>query len=184
MSDREFVFAQYLEKFIPKVDRDNIDLEGVLQLEYYNLKETFKGDLSLKEGDAAYELSSAKETSEPVKPEEESDTLDSIIEGINKEYPGVVSEENKVILRDLAKVIDDGNKQLEQSAKSNDFNMFLDSFQPFFEDKTIEQYDKTIETHDKKMKAYEKIFQDTELYHAVKIVLAKEAYKKYRSATY
>ena len=181
---REFVFAQYLEKFIPKVDRDNIDLEGVLQLEYYNLKETFKGDLSLKEGDAAYELSSAKETSEPVKPEEESDTLDSIIEGINKEYPGVVSEENKVILRDLAKVIDEGNKQLEQSAKSNDFNMFLDSFQPYFEDKTIEQYDKTIETHDKKMKAYEKIFQDTELYHAVKIVLAKEAYKKYRSLSH
>lgn len=26
-----------------------VDLDGVLQLEYYNLKETFKGDLSLKE---------------------------------------------------------------------------------------------------------------------------------------
>lgn len=59
--------------------------------------------------------------------------------------------------------------------------MFLDTFQPIFDDKTIEQYDKTIETHDKKMKAYEKIFQDPELYHAVRIVLAKEAYKKYRS---
>lgn len=81
----------------------------------------------------------------------------------------------------MVSVINQGNKQLEQSAKSNDFNMFLDSFQPYFEDKTIEQYDRTIETHDKKMKAYEKIFQDTELYHAVKIDLAKEAYKKYRS---
>lgn len=45
----------------------------------------------------------------------------------------------------------------------------------------MEQYDKTIEGHDKKMKAYEKMFQDNALYQAIKIVLAKETYKKYRS---
>ncbi|UUX33274.1 type I restriction endonuclease subunit R [Fundicoccus culcitae] len=178
---KEFIFAKYLEKFIPKVDRENVDLDGIIQLEYYNLKESFKGDISIKENDGAYELTQVKGNTDPMKPEELSDTLDSIINGINKEYPGVVSEENRVILEDLVSVINEENKQLERSAKTNDFKMFLDTFQPIFDDKTIEQYDKTIETHDKKMKAYEKIFQDPELYHAVRIVLAKEAYKKYRS---
>lgn len=178
---KEFIFAQYLEKFIPKVERGAVDLNDLLQLEYYNLKETFKGDLSLHEEDSTYVLSAPKEKSEPMKPEEMNDTLEGILKAINNEYPGVVSEENKVILGEMATFIDEGNKQLEQSAKTNDFNMFLDSFQTFFEDMTIEQYDKTIENHDKKMKAYEKMFQDNTLYQAMKMVLAKEAYKKYRS---
>ena len=178
---KEYVFAKYLETFLPKVVQGTVDLDGVLQLEYYNLKETFKGDLSLNEDDGPYELTPPKVGSEPTKPEEVNETLDNIIKAVNQEYPGIVTDENKVILGELAEVIDAGNKQLEVSAKTNDFNMFLDNFQGFFEDLTMEQYDKTIESHDKKMKAYEKMFQDNALYQAIKIVLAKETYKKYKS---
>lgn len=42
-----YVFTSYLDKFIPKVTTTNISIEDKLKLEYYKLKETFKGDITI-----------------------------------------------------------------------------------------------------------------------------------------
>src|SRR5699024_240974 len=80
---KEFIFAQYLEKFIPKVKRGSVDLNGVLQLEYYSLKETFKGDLSLGVDETEPELKETKAGYESNKPEEVDETLENIIKAVN-----------------------------------------------------------------------------------------------------
>ena len=44
---KEYTFCAYLLKLIPNEPVDMIDLEGKLKLEYYKLKETFKGKIEL-----------------------------------------------------------------------------------------------------------------------------------------
>lgn len=54
---KEYIFSQYLSRFLPQVDTGTVNLDDILQLEwYYSLKETFKGDLSLNPIDAEHVL--------------------------------------------------------------------------------------------------------------------------------
>ena len=45
------MYLRYVEKLLPKNKVDTIDLEGKLKLTFYNLKQTFKGSVSLKKTD-------------------------------------------------------------------------------------------------------------------------------------
>ena len=44
---QEYVFTSYLDKFIPKPSTIEVSIEDKLKLEYFKLKETFKGDITL-----------------------------------------------------------------------------------------------------------------------------------------
>lgn len=44
---KEYVFASYLLKLLPRAREENINLEGKLKLEFFKLQETFKGEIEL-----------------------------------------------------------------------------------------------------------------------------------------
>ena len=44
---KEYVFASYLLKLLPRAREEDINLEGKLKLEFFKLQETFKGEIEL-----------------------------------------------------------------------------------------------------------------------------------------
>ena len=179
---REYVFTSYLSKFIPSDNRTAIDIEDKLKLEYYKLEQTFKGDITLNPNAVETILVNPKTTEVAVKPDEESELLDAIIRNINEQFQGKLSDEDKVLVGVLTKAATIGDKKLEISAKTNDFNIFSRNIFPvFFEETAMKKYDESVETFDKSMKAYQKLWDEPELYHVVMEAVAKEAYKTLRS---
>jgi hypothetical protein len=95
---REYTFCAYLLKLIPNEPVDMIDLEGKLKLEYYKLKETFKGKIELdptKGGNYGPVTGKGAGAPEPKEP------LDEIIDKINEKYKGIFTEGDKVLLTSL-----------------------------------------------------------------------------------
>lgn len=45
---KEYIFCKYLVKLLPAETEAMIDIEELLSLEYYKLRETFKGAINLK----------------------------------------------------------------------------------------------------------------------------------------
>ena len=179
---KEYIFSQYLSRFLPQVDTGTVNLDDILQLEYYSLKETFKGDLSLKPIDAEHVLEKNGSYGLSNKPEEENESLENIIKAINELYIGKISEEDKILIRTLANAATGDNKRLEQSAKQNTFQMFMSNgFEDYFEQTTMAKYDESIVEHDRTMEAFEKILNDKTLYRAIMQAVAKEAYVKYQT---
>ena len=80
---KEYLFCKYLVKLLPIETETMIDIEQLLNLEYYKLKETLKGQINLK-GDVKGEYGPASETAAGSK--NPKSPLDEIIAKINEKY--------------------------------------------------------------------------------------------------
>lgn len=171
---KEYVFASYLLKLLPRAREENINLEGKLKLEYFKLKETFKGEIKLEPTEEDKTLTNPKEI-KIERWEEEDELLEVIIERINERFKGVFTEADRVIVETLyTKAINKDNK-LEEYAKNNDAQVFEESIFPdIFKRIAHESYMESIES-------FTKLFEDKNFYETVMKVLAREVYKELRN---
>ncbi len=172
---KEYVFAAYLEKLLPRISETSLDLESKLKLEYYKLEETFKGDISLNPTIEEEILENPKTVNVGGKPEDTDALLDEILKKINERVKGIFNEGDKVIVRTIYQKAVKGNERLKQSAKANDSEVFERSIFPdVFKKVTQECYAESVN-------AFTKLFEDKAFYTSVLEELAKEVYKDLRS---
>lgn len=168
---KEFVFASYLEKLLPKVAETDINLENKLMLEFYKLEQTFKGEIVL----VAEEAVEYPKTISTLKPEDTDELLEEILNKINQRVQGVFTEADKVIVRTIYDRALKGNKSLKKYAKNNDAEVFEQSIFPDVFKKVAQ------ECYIEQVGAFSKLFENKQFYESVMEEIAKEVYKDLRS---
>jgi len=174
--EKEYRFLMNLIKLLPKENdtEDFVDIEDKLELQYYKLKETYKGNISLNPDSVDYVLTNPEMNSDIVMEEETKVFLNDIINNINDRYHGDFNEKNKVQTQILHEDLTQ-NKSLKKAAKTNNENIYIDNtFSEAFDDSAMKNLDKNPEK-------FESLFQDQELYDEMKSVLAKFTYRIFRN---
>lgn len=164
---KEYLFLKYLEKLIPADPVEPIDLDGKIKLEYYKLKKTFEGEISLNKTGGQYEPAPKKGAAG----KQAKSTLDEILEKINQQYNGDFSEGDRVMLGALHdKLIK--NEKLILSAQTSNPTIFVENIFPkAFSDAAMEGYMESQES-------YTSLFEDKGKYNAVMGVLAGVLYRE------
>ena len=164
---KENAFCTNLLRLIPADPVEIIDLEDKLQLEYYQLKKSFEGQINLDKGTIAIQPS----TKLGVKGKDEKKTLDEIIELVNEKYKGDFTDGDRVVVQDLHDRLIK-NKKLKNVAKNNDAQMFSNSmFDSYFNDAAQDGYAEA-------QQSYTSLFEDHAKYSAIKSALASIIYKE------
>ena len=164
---KEYIFCKYLSKLLPAEVEWMIDIEQLLSLEYYKLRETFKGSINLKADEkGVYEPATEAGGSSKNK----KSPLDEIIEKINERFKGDFTDGDRVILSSLQnKMSKDEN--LRNKAKNSDFNIFIQSIFPkVFDDIAMACYSESSE-------AYQSMFDDSTRYKAFMFALGEWFYR-------
>jgi len=172
---KEYIFTAYLEKLLPRATERDIDLEGKLKLEFYNLMETFKGDITLNPTIEDSILENPKKIDVGGKPEDTDELLEEIINKINDRFKGIFNEGDRVIVETIYKKCVKGNKKLKQYAKKNDSEIFEQSIFPEIFKKVAQ------DCYSESVSSFSKLFEDKAFYKSVMEEIAKEAYKDLRS---
>lgn len=174
----ESIFTEFLLKFIPKENREKINIDDKVKLEYYKLQQDFKGEISLVAGN---EESGIKEHIESVdatvKPLDEHDLLAEIIQRINERFPESFTEGDRVLVETLDKTLKNNtDARMVNMAKNNSEEMFVKNlFKGQFQDTLLEQYTQGEQ-------AYGKMFDaDQHYFNTVYSLLAKDIYRWLRS---
>ena len=164
---KEYIFSKYLVKLLPPETETMIDIEDLLSLEYYKLRETFKGSINLKPDEKGmYEP--ATETGASAK--NKKSPLDEIIEKINERFKGDFTDGDRVILVSLQNKISKDEK-LKDKAINSDFNIFIQSIFPkVFDDIAMACYNESTE-------AYQSMFEDSTRYKAIMLALGEWYYR-------
>ena len=164
---KEYIFSKYLVKLLPPETETMIDIEQLLSLEYYKLRETFKGSINLKPDEKGmYEP--ATETGASAK--NKKSPLDEIIEKINERFKGDFTDGDRVILVSLQNKISKDEK-LKDKAINSDFNIFIQSIFPkVFDDIAMACYNESTE-------AYQSMFEDSTRYKAIMLALGEWYYR-------
>ena len=168
---KDYLFVSHLVHLLPKSEDERIDISDKIQLEYANLKETYHGAIKLEEGIGAFTAGLAPK---PSAKEKKVDTLDRIIDKVNKEYEGEFNPTDKVALENVFKMMMDDKvvkDRLKDFAKTNDANMFIKSIFPKeFQRVLVECYMQSDE-------AYQRLMNNAQFQNAVMNIMAKEFYK-------
>ena len=175
---KEYIFTSYLQKLLPKPETISLDLEDKLKLEFYKIKQTFKGDISLnptvEDSTIGYgELDTSGS------PKDDEDFLDEIIERINERYNGEFTDGNRVVLDSIVKEAREGTKKdsLKTYAKKNDSEVFIKSIFPKdFEDIAFKLYKENKDRGN----GFKKLFQDKDFYNAAMSAVGEVLYKDLR----
>ena len=168
---KEYTFCAYLLKLIPNEPVDMIDLEGKLKLEYYKLKETFKGKIELDPNQGGeYEPVTGRGAGAP----EPKEPLDEIIDKINEKYKGIFTEGDKVLLTSLRdRLLTD--KKLKKIVQTTEPKIFTESvFPKIFDDAAQASFMESSET-------YQTLFADAAKYKAIMNALAQILYRELSS---
>lgn len=102
----ESIFTGFLLKFIPKKQRNYIDIEDKVKLEYYKLQEDFRGNIELVNEDMeSGQLAHPSEVSATVRSEEEYDSLNEIIHKINERFPDDFTQGDRVLVKNMRETL-------------------------------------------------------------------------------
>ena len=168
---KEAVFAGYLIKLLPSEASADLDLEGKLKLEYYKLKQTFAGSISLAGEGAEYNPSKISAANGPK--DEQKSPLDEIIERINETYKGDFTQGDRVVVNDLFQRMS-GDDKLKSAAQSSDPKIFSESvFPKVFDQVATDSY---MDAKD----AYTGLFEDKAKYKVFMRVMADMMYRFFR----
>ena len=174
----ENIYTNYLLKFIPREQREKVDVADKVKLEYYKLQKEFSGDIFLvAEDPESGRLTNKKQIDAGIKPPDERDSLDEIIHRMNERFPDDFTEKDKVLLEALYKSFENNpDMKVVSMAKTNTQEMFVENlFKDVFQDKVMAEYDQN-------QQAFEKLVgADDAYYKLVYTLLAKDLYKSYRS---
>ena len=174
----ENIYTNYLLKFIPKEQREKVDISDKVKLEYYKLQEEFSGDIFLvAEDPESGTLTNKQQIDGGIKPPDERDSLDEIIHRLNERFPNDFTDRDKVLIEALYKSFEaEPDMKVVSMAKNNSQEMFVDNlFKDVFQDKVMAEYDQN-------QQAFEKLVgSDDAYYKLVYTLLAKDLYKSFRT---
>ncbi|AJG95830.1 type I restriction endonuclease subunit R [Bacillus tropicus] len=172
----ESIFTRYLLSFIPKNKQEKVHLEDKIKLEYFKIKEDFKGSIVL-EANTPYTgiLKNVDTIDANPNPPEEKELLESIIKRVNERFQGDFTEADRVIVEQLYNKIIDGNTKLRQYAENNDEAMFIKNIFP----KEFQRV--AMDSYKENKISYSKLLGNKNYYTAVLEAVASEAYKKLRA---
>jgi len=176
----ESIFTGFLLKFIPKEMRERVNIDDKVKLEYYKLQQDFQGEISLvAEDDGSGILEHPGTVDATVKPADEHDSLEQIIQRINERFPEDFTEGDRVLVETMHRTLrKTADAKLVNMARNNSVEMFENNlFKEQFQDFILEQYTEN-------QSAYGKLFDaDQSYYNAVYSFIAKDLYKWLRSQT-
>ena len=170
---KEVLYANALSKFLSEGSDPVVDIKNKLKLEYYKLKEVFKGSISLAEGKGE---SSVGGKVGQVPDSALLDPLNKVIKRINEQFGIDLTEADKVIYNSIHdKLMADKKLQkLIKSSKDDDEKIFTSSIFPkFFGEAANAGFDEQVE-------AYNSLFEDKNKYKAMMAVLAAQLFKEIR----
>lgn len=174
----ESIFTNYLLKFIPKEQREKVDIADKVKLEYYKLQKDFEGEIMLvAENTEGGVLSNPKEINAGIKPPDERDSLEEIIYRVNERFPNEFTEGDKVLIETLYKSFkQQPDLKLVNMAKNNSSEMFENNlFKDIFQDTVLNKYAEN-------QTAFSKLVGSDEGYfNTVYSLLAKDLYKWFRA---
>ncbi len=178
MGDEElhkwYMYLRYVEKLLPKNKIEVIDLDGKLKLTFYNLKQTFDGNVSLSKTNPNPGVIQPQGPSIPIAVLPEERYLEEIIKKVNDSYAGQFSDSDNMLVRNIMNIIlkDD---DVKKSAKANNEDMFVKSvFPKVFSDKTSKAYKES-------EGSYKKLFESKEFYNAIMNSLGNVIYRIFRN---
>ncbi|WP_156857930.1 type I restriction endonuclease subunit R [Oceanobacillus sp. AG] len=174
----ENIYTSYLLKFIPKEKREKVDIADKVKLEYYKLQKDFEGEIMLvAENEEGGELKHPTEFNANIKPVEERDPLDVIIERINERFPDDFTPQDRVIVETLYKSFtEERDAKIVNMAKNNSREMFENSlFKDVFLDRVMDEYTKNSEAFQRLIGA------DDSYFKTVYAFIAADVYKTLRS---
>ena len=169
---REYTFCKCLVHLLPADEKDKWELGNKVRLEYYSLKQTFSGSISLEpEIVGVYEPAKEK-SGAPL--EEKKSLLDEVINAINASYDGEFTDADIVVTNIIRERLRE-NKDLIASAQSDTRRMFEDSKFPDIYKKVLQQlYMDSTET-------FAGLFKDTKKYNAIKDALSFALYEEFNN---
>lgn len=170
---KEVLYANALSKFLSEDSDPVVDIKNKLKLEYYKLKEVFKGSISLAEGKGESSVGGkVGQVPDPAL----LDPLNEVIKRINEQFGIDLTEADKVIYNSIHdKLMADKKLQkLIKSSKDDDEKIFTSSIFPkFFGEAANAGFDEQVE-------AYNSLFEDKNKYKAMMSVLAAQLFKEIR----
>lgn len=172
---KEYSFTAYLERLLPRVKTEDVDLEGKLKLEFYKLEQTFKGEIVLNPTHEDRVMENVKSVTTSTN-QDKDDLLENVINRINDRFEGIFTEGDRVIVETMYNKCVRGNKKLARYAKNNDAELFQNSIFPDIF-KQIAQ-----DCYMEQVTAFKKLFENKEFYNIVMEALGKEAYKGLRNS--
>lgn len=165
----------YLRYLVKKIDIDsppNVDLANKISLEFYSIKKKEEAHISLGQSSDEdkkldFNLSALGEVKDP-----ESDTLSDIIKRLNEKYGTNFSENEKLALAQIVKVVHD-DEMLKKQAQNNTEEDYEIAFGKKFEDMAAQSYEKNIDF-------YGKILSDMDFQKTVLKLLSMMTYNDFR----
>ena len=168
---KEYVFCSYLVKLLPADEKEPLDIEGALKLEFYKLEKTFKGEITLRDETIVIEQGKGRGSAGP----EQKEPLEEVIQKINDMFSGEFGDADRVILYALHERLRT-DKKLEKKAQSSDPQIFAQSIFPnAFESAAMDGYVEQTE-------AYTSLFQNKSKYNAMMTALAGLIYREFNTA--
>jgi type I restriction enzyme R subunit len=168
---KDYMFVSNLTHVLPKSEVDIIDLTGKITLQYAQLTETFHGAINLEKEPGEFKPS---QPSKLALKKGKTETLDRIVEEVNEEYDGDFGPGDRVALDNVFKMLMDDpavKKNLEEYAKTNDAQMFIQSIFPKEFQRVLV---KCVKMNDD---AYQKLLGNVTFQKVVMEIMAKEFYK-------
>ena len=154
-------------------EREIIDLDKSLALEFYKLEQTFQGAIGLEAKPADLPAPEIKPSAP--KMDEKRSLLDEVVEAINERYQGDFTEGDRVIIGDLLERLLKDPK-LRKIARASDPQIFKDSqFPKFFDETAQEAYTESTER-------FTKMFEDRAKYLAIMNVVGAAIYRVCRNS--
>ncbi len=165
---RLYAYGKMLQRKLPKGQKDTIDLNDEVSLQYYRLQKIFEGSISLQQGDP---LPNDKHAGKSKK-EEEKAPLSELIEKLNEHFGTEFSDMDKVLMQ----FVDDMEKDesLGTQAQNNTVDHFKYPFNDAFMGVVV---DRMIQNKD----FCERILDDEKFGVAVKDLLVNVVYERLRS---
>lgn len=170
----EYNFLNGLDKMLPPYTTQSIQLEDKLKLEFYQLKESFVGDIQLEDGTRKGQLTSIKNVSTKPKNDDE-ELLDVIIKKINDRFNGMFTEADKVIVETIYDKVRLEHKKLAKYAKKNNAQVYSESIFPKVFSEVAQK------CYMDQMESFTKLFEDKAFYNLVMEEIAKETYLSFVS---
>ena len=169
-----FLFYHKHLRLLPKSEKEIVDIDDKIKLEYAKLKETHTGAIILDEKQVVYV--SNNDTGSK-KQNKKKDTLESIIEKVNERFDGDFTESDRVIIEGIYRMFMDDKdvKKFKKYASDNSTEMFVQSL---FPDKFKEIVTQCFLENNE---SFQKLFNDPDFYQKVQDVMANELYKNLRN---
>jgi len=166
-----YVYLTYLLRKLPKEKGSTIHLADEIALEYYTIKKTFEGSISLTPDDENIPVTPVRFAGTAVR-EEEKEYLSTIIERLNKRFGTNFTKADQLSIEQIKEdfAADD---DLVLKAKTNTVEDFRLAFEKVFIDKVVDRMDQN-------RAFFTRVLDDEQFRNALMEYMLIETYEKLR----